>query len=47
MFTSEVFKPIVFCQFFYIFQLPGLQWDKNLRVKSDRLRVKSCEVKVK
>lgn len=48
MFTSEVFKPIVFfVSFFIFFQLSGLQWDKNLRVKSDRLRVKSCEVKVK
>lgn len=45
MFTSEVFKPIVF--FVSFFQLSGLQWDKDLRVKSGRLRVKSSEVKVK
>lgn len=48
MFTSEVFKPVVFfCQFFIFFQLSGLQLDKDLRVKSGRLRVKSSEVKVK
>lgn len=47
MFTSEVFKLIFFVSFFYLFQLPGLQWNKHLRVKSDKLRVKSSEVKVK
>lgn len=47
MFTSGVFKPIVFFSFFIFFQLSGLQWDKYLRVKSGRLRVKSSEVKVK
>lgn len=48
MFTSEVFKPIVFfVSFLFFFQLSGLQWDKHLRVKSGRLRVKSSEVKVK
>lgn len=47
MFTSEVFKPIVFFVSFLFFQLSGLQWDKHLRVKSGRLRVKSSEVKVK
>lgn len=47
MFTSEVFKPVVFLSVFYFFQLSGLQLDKYLRVKSGRLRVKSSEVKVK
>lgn len=47
MFTSGVFKPIVFFVSFLFFKLSGLQWDKHLRVKSGRLRVKSSEVKVK
>lgn len=46
MFTSEVFK-LIFLLVFYLFQLPGLQWNKYLRVKSDKLRVKSSEVRVK